>query len=313
MILEVENMRVGVIMGGNSSEKEISLMTGEEMIAHLDKDKYEVVRVELNDKDDLIEKVKDLDVALLALHGKYGEDGTIQGTLETLGIPYTGSGVLSSSMCMDKNITKKLIRYEGVPTPEWILLTKTDEVNMDELDRLVYPLVVKPNSGGSSVGVKIVHSPDEIQAAISEVFKWDSEVLIEEHIKGDEITCAVFDGEMWPVLAIGHTAEFFDYKAKYDAGAATEDVVELPAELHERVKKAALACYQSLKCSVYSRIDMMVKDGIPYVMEINTLPGMTKNSLLPKSAQAIGIPYSQLLDKIIETSLKVRAEEGLIK
>jgi len=304
-------MKVGVIMGGVSSERQVSLMTGKEMMANLDTNKYEIVPIQIDEKEDLVKKAKDIDVALLALHGKFGEDGTIQGTLETLGIPYTGSGVLSSSLCMDKTLTKKVIRFEGVPTPDWILLTSMEELDLEELDQFGYPVVVKPNSGGSSVGVKIVYDRDSIKSAIEEVLKWDSEVLIEKYIKGAEITCPVLDGELFPIVSISHSAEFFDYKAKYDDEGTVEEVVQLPEELYAKVKDAALTCYKALKCSVYARIDMMVKDGIPYVMEVNTLPGMTKASLLPKSAQASGIPYGKLLDWIIENSLKEREKEGM--
>ncbi len=299
-------MKVGVIMGGVSSEKEVSIMTGAEMIAHLDKSKYEVVAIELHDKKELVEKVRNLDIALLALHGKFGEDGTIQGVLETLDVPYTGSGMLASGMCMDKNISKKILRYEGVETPDWLHLSTIEELGLDELAKMGYPLVVKPNSGGSSVGVKIVKDKDTLVSAVSEVFKWDSEIIIEKYIKGEEITCSIIDGELLPILSIRHTADFFDYKAKYEDAATIEEVVELPTAIHERVAEAAMACYNALKCSVYARIDMMIKDGIPYVMEVNTLPGMTKNSLLPKSALGAGISYENLLDKIIEISLQVR-------
>ncbi len=303
-------MRIGVIMGGVSSEKQVSIMTGNEMIANLDKNKYEIVPITLNEKMDLIEKAKDIDFALLALHGKYGEDGTVQGTLESLGIPYSGSNMLSSGICMDKNMSKKILRYEGIETPDWIELTKMEDLNVDELDKLGFPLVVKPNSGGSSVGVKIVYGKDELISMLETVFEWDSEVVIEKYIKGDEITCSIFDGQQLPIISIRHAAEFFDYNAKYDDAGTIEEVIELPAELKERVNKASLACYKVLKCSVYARVDMMVKDGIPYVMEINTLPGMTQASLLPKSAAAAGIEYSKLLDMIIETSLRVRKDEG---
>ncbi|MBI0580638.1 D-alanine--D-alanine ligase [Neobacillus cucumis] len=305
-------MRVGVIMGGVSSEKQVSLMTGEEMMVHLDKNIYEIVPIQIEHKEDLVEKAKNLDVALLALHGKYGEDGTIQGTLETLGVPYTGSNVLSSSLCMDKNISKKIIRYEGVQTPDWIHLTNMEELNMDELEKMGYPVVVKPNSGGSSVGVKIVYDQDSVMSAITEVFKWDTEVVIEKCIKGDEITCSILDGQFLPVISIRHKGEFFDYTSKYDDVATIEEVVELPPETQTQVSTAAMTCYKALKCSVYARIDMMIQNGIPYVLEVNSLPGMTKNSLLPKSAQAAGIPYPKLLDMIIENSLKVRAMEGII-
>ncbi|KOO51259.1 D-alanine--D-alanine ligase [Viridibacillus arvi] len=299
-------MRVGVIMGGVSSEKQVSLMTGEEMMVHLDKNKYKIIPIQIEKKEDLVENARNLDVALLALHGKFGEDGTIQGTLETMGVPYTGSSVLSSSLCMDKNILKKIIRYEGVQTPDWIHLMNMEELNMDELDKMGYPVVVKPNSGGSSVGVKIVYDKETVQSAITEVFKWDSEVIIEKLITGEEITCSILDGKLLPVISIRHQSEFFDYTSKYNDVATIEEVVQLPPETHNRVAFAAISCYKSLKCSVYARIDMMIKNGVPYVLEVNTLPGMTKNSLLPKSAQSAGIPYHQLLDLIIENSLKVK-------
>jgi len=299
-------MRVGVIMGGFSSEKQVSLMTGEEMIAHLDKNKYEIIPIQLDNKEDLVVKAKNFDVALLALHGKYGEDGTIQGTLETIGVPYTGSNILSSSLCMDKNISKKIIRYEGVQTPDWIHLTNMEELKMDEIDKMGYPVVVKPNSGGSSVGVKIVYDQDTIKSSIAEVFKWDSEVIIEKYIKGEEITCSIIDGKLLPVVSIRHQGQFFDYTSKYNDADTIEEVVQLHSETHNHVSCAAMTCYKSLKCSVYARIDMMIKNGIPYVLEINSLPGMTKNSLLPKSAQSAGIPYNKLLDMIIENSLKAR-------
>ncbi|MDP9725953.1 MULTISPECIES: D-alanine--D-alanine ligase [Priestia] len=303
-------MKVGVIMGGVSSEKQVSLMTGEEMIAHLDKSKYKVIPIKLNNKKELIKKAKNLDIALLALHGKYGEDGTIQGTLETLGVPYTGSGMLSSSICMDKNMSKKMIRYEGIQTPDWIYLSKMEEPQVDKIDKMGYPLVVKPNSGGSSVGVKIVYDKDSLFSSLEDVFKWDSEVVIEKYIKGEEITCSILNGKLLPIISIQHTADFFDYHAKYDGSSTIEEVVELPATTHERVAEAAIACYRALKCSVYARVDMIIEDEVPYVMEVNTLPGMTKNSLLPKSADATGIPYNKLLDMIIETSLQVRKSEG---
>lgn len=303
----VEHMKIGVIMGGVSSEKQVSIMTGEEMIAHLDKSKYEVVAIKLNEDNtsELMEKVRDIDIALLALHGKFGEDGTIQGVLETMGIPYTGSGILSSSICMDKNISKKILRYEGIETPDWLYLSNINELKFDELDKMGYPLVVKPNSGGSSVGVKIVYDKNSLLTSVEEVFKWDPEIIIEKYIEGEEITCSILNGELLPIISIRHTAQFFDYKAKYEDAATIEEVVELPPAIHERVAEAAKACYSALKCSVYARIDMMLKDGIPYVMEVNTLPGMTKNSLLPKSASSAGITYTQLLNKIIEISLQV--------
>ncbi|NIK79755.1 D-alanine-D-alanine ligase [Paenibacillus castaneae] len=299
-------MKVGVIMGGISSEREVSLMTGKEMIANLDREKYELYPIEINSKDELVEKVKNMDVALLALHGKYGEDGTIQGALETVGVPYTGCGVLSSSLSMDKNISKKLFRNEGIDTPDWIHLSSADELCMEEVERLGYPVIVKPNSGGSSIGIQIIKNKETLIPVLHETFQWDDEVLIEQYIRGEEITCSILNGKLLPIITIRSQSEFFDYSSKYDDGGADEQVIQLPTDIFERVRDSALGCYKTLKCSIYARIDMILKDGIPYVMEVNTLPGLTKNSLLPKSAKAAGISFSQLLDSIIEYSLNER-------
>lgn len=305
MIEGVEKMKVGVIMGGTSSEKQVSIMTGKEMVAHLNKQKYDVVEIVLEDHQEVIEKVQGIDVALLALHGKFGEDGTIQGVLETLGIPYTGSGLLASSLCMDKNMAKKILRYEGIATPDWMHLVKGEELPLQDIELMGYPLVVKPNAGGSSVGVQIVHDRNALLTAVAEVLKWDNEIIIEQYMIGDEITCPILNDRLLPVLSIKHTAVFFDYQAKYDDASTIEEPVELPLVIHDRVAKAAMTSYKSLKCSVYARVDMLIKEGVPYVLEVNTLPGMTQNSLLPKSAFAAGISYSALLDSIIDSSLQI--------
>ena len=303
-------MKVGVIMGGTSSERDISLLTGQEMIAHLDRDKYEVIPIELSSKRDLIDKSAGIDVALLALHGKYGEDGTVQGTLESLGIPYTGCGVLSSSVCMDKDMSKQLMHHAGIPTGAWVQVNHLEELSSTAVQQLTYPVVVKPNSGGSSIGTQVVQEPSSLQAAVEAALKWDDTVMIEQYIAGDEITCAIVDGRMLPIISIRSSAEFFDYSSKYNDGGAEEQVIQLPADIHKRVEDAALACYRVLKCSVYARVDMIIRDGMPYVLEVNTLPGLTRNSLLPKSAAAAGISFTELLDTIIELSLKERNKEA---
>lgn len=302
-------MKVGVIMGGTSSERDISLLTGQEMMANLNKDKYEVVPIELNTKRDLIDKSAGIDVALLALHGKYGEDGTVQGTLESLGIPYTGCGVLASSVCMDKDMSKQLMQHAGVLTGEWLRVNHMEELSSIAVQQLTYPVVVKPNSGGSSIGTQVVKEASALPTAVEAALIWDDTVMIEQYIEGEEITCAILDGKMLPVISIRSNAEFFDYSSKYDDHGADEQVVQLPVDLHHRVESAALACYQVLKCSVYARVDMMIREGMPYVLEVNTLPGLTRNSLLPKSAAAAGISFAELLDTIIELSLKERPKE----
>lgn len=299
-------MKVGVIMGGISSEREISLNTGKEIAANLNREKYEVFPIVLDSKEELIEKVKGLDFALLALHGQFGEDGTIQAVLQTLNIPYSGCNVLSSAICMDKDMTKKIIRSAGISTADWCIVRSVSEINEEEIMKFGMPVVVKPNSGGSSVATFVIHKFEDLNGAVLEALKYDKEVMIEKYIKGDEITCCILNGKMLPVLAIRPKSSFFDFTSKYSDGGAEEVVVELEKELHKMVENQALACWKALKCSVYGRVDMLIENGKPYVLEVNTLPGMTKNSLFPKSASSIGITFSALLDKIIEYSLQER-------
>lgn len=299
-------MKVGVIMGGISSEREISLKSGKSIVDSINKDKYEVVSIVIDKKEDIINKVKGINFALLALHGQFGEDGTVQSVLQTLGIPYSGCGPLSSAMCMDKDISKSILKAANIRTAPWVNLRKNDEVNYEEIAKMGYPVVVKPTHGGSSVATFIIKEEKDIKDAVIEAFKWDSEVIIEKFIKGDEITCPVFGDKMLPVVAIKPKAEFFDFTAKYSDGGSDEFVTELPKELHEEVEKMALATYKALKCEVYSRVDMIVtEDKVPYILEVNTLPGMTPNSLIPKSAAGLNISFSELIDMIIDESIKV--------
>ncbi len=299
-------MKIGVIMGGISSEREISLKSGNSIIENIDKKKYEVIPIVIDKKEDIVSKTKGIDFALLALHGQFGEDGTVQAVLQTLEIPYSGCGPLSSAMCMDKDVSKSILMAAGIRTASWINLRKGDAIDFNEIRELGYPVVVKPTHGGSSVATFIVKEENHIKNCVEEAFKWDSEVMIEKFIKGDEITCPVYGDKMLPVIAIKPNAEFFDFTSKYQDGGAEEVVVELEEELHKEVEKMALATYKALKCEVYARVDMIVTEqGIPYILEVNTLPGMTKNSLIPKSAAAINIDFSKLIDMIIEDSMKI--------
>lgn len=301
-------MKIGVIMGGISSEREISFKSGMSIVENIDKEKYDVESIIIDKKEDIINMVKGIDFALLALHGKFGEDGTVQSVLQTLGIPYSGCGPLSSAMCMDKDVTKSMLKSAGIRTAPWINLREDDNVDYDEINKLGYPVVVKPTHGGSSVATFIVKEEKQIEECVAEAFKWDNEVMIEKFIKGDEITCPVFADKMMPVIAIKpKKGEFFDFTSKYEDGGSEEIVVELEKSLHEEVEKMALETYKALKCEVYSRVDMIVtSEGTPYILEVNTLPGMTKNSLIPKSAAALNIGFTQLIDMIIQDSLKVQ-------
>lgn len=298
-------MKIGVIMGGISSEREISLKSGESVVKYLDKAKYEVLPLVIDKKEDIIEKVKGIDFALLALHGQFGEDGTVQSVLQTLGIPYSGCGPLSSAACMDKDMTKSLLEVAKVRTAPWINLRTIEELDLNEVSKMGYPVVVKPTHGGSSVATFIIKKEEDVKEAVEEAFKWDNEVMIEKFIKGDEITCPILDNKMYPVVAIKPKGEFFDFTSKYQDGGADEFVVELEEKLHSEVEEMAFKTYRALKCSVYARIDMIIAEGgVPYVLEVNTLPGMTSNSLFPKSVAAVNMSFTEYLDKIIETSLK---------
>lgn len=300
-------MKVGVLMGGISSEREVSLKSGNSIMDHIDKSKYEVVPIVIDSKDDIINKVKGIDFALLALHGKFGEDGTVQSVLQTLDIPYSGCGPLSSGLCMDKDLTKRVLLAHGIRTAKWLNVSSADDIDYDYIEKMGYPVFVKPTNGGSSVATFKITCRADIKAAVEEGLKWDSEVMIEEFVKGDEITCPVFDGKMLPVIAIKPHSDFFDYTQKYAANGADEFVIELEDKLQKEVEIMALDTYKALKCQVYSRIDMIINsDGVPYILEVNTLPGMTSASLFPKSAASVGINYSGLIDMIIETSLKVK-------
>ena len=299
-------MKVGVIMGGISSEREISLKSGKSIIENIDKNKYEVIPVVIDEKVDIINKVKDLDFALLALHGKFGEDGTVQSVLQTLDIPYSGCGPLTSALCMDKDLTKTVLEANGIRTARWLNVKSVEEIDYEAIENIGYPVFIKPTNGGSSVATFKIYDKEKIQEAVEEGLKWDTEVMIEEFIDGNEITCPVFDNKLFPVIAIKPKSDFFDYTQKYSENGADEVLVELEEDLYKEVKEMALKTYKALKCEVYSRIDMIVnKEGTPYILEVNTLPGMTAASLFPKSAKGEGYSFSEFLDLIIETSLKV--------
>jgi D-alanine-D-alanine ligase len=220
-------MKIGVIMGGVSSEREISLASGREIVKFFDKNKYTVVPIIIDKKQDIITKTTDIDFAFIALHGKFGEDGTVQSVLETLNIPYSGCGPLTSAICMDKDMTKKVLKSNNINTAKWICVKDIGEIDYDYLDEMGYPVVVKPNSGGSSVATSIINKREDVEDAVVQALKYDEEVMIEEYIKGDEITCCMLNGKTLPIIAIKPKSGFFDYKAKYTAGASEEIIVEL--------------------------------------------------------------------------------------
>lgn len=297
--------KVGVIMGGISSEREVSLKSGQGILDAIDKNKYEVVKVVLDSKQDIFEKAKGLDFALLALHGEFGEDGTIQAILEAMDIPYSGCGPLTSGLCMDKNICKKILKQENITTAPWTTVKNLENIDYEKIEKIGYPLFIKPNSGGSSVATFLIKDKSEVYDAVKKVLEHDKEAMIEKYIKGEEYTSFILNGEVFPTISIKTENEFFDYEAKYSQGdkAAKEEVVYLEKELQDKVNEISKKCWDAFNCRVYVRVDVIISEGTPYVLELNTLPGMTATSLIPQSAKAKGIEYSDLIDKIIEYSL----------
>ncbi|OGL54270.1 hypothetical protein A3K55_02400, partial [Candidatus Shapirobacteria bacterium RBG_13_44_7] len=320
----VKKLRVMVLMGGRSSEREVSLVSGKGVVRHLDEMRYEVLPIEISvdgkewkaiEKSELLkldykierevseralEKVAGEgrlmpkietkpDVVFIALHGKYGEDGTVQGMLDFLGLPYTGCGVLASAIGMDKIMFRKVMENLGIPMPR--LVKKA-------------PCVVKPADAGSSVGVSIVKKDGDLEKAIELAKKYSDRVIVEEYIKGVEVSCGVIGNEnpmALPVVEIRPKKDFFDYEAKYTEGMCEEVCpAEIPDEVVKLVKDYAVRVFRGIGGRGFGRVDMIIRDGQPYVLEINTIPGLTPNSLLPKEAKAMGMSYEELLDKIIE-------------
>ena len=298
-------MKIAVIMGGISSEREVSLNSGIEVYNNLNRNKYEVVKVILDDKMDIFTKLSsDIDFAFLALHGKFGEDGCIQSILETMDIPYSGCGPLTSALCMDKNMTKKILRDSNLPTAPWLTVKSIEEINYDKINEIGYPVFIKPNCGGSSVATFFIHSRDEVLNAVKKGLEVDESVMIEKYIPGGEYTSFILDGEVFPTVSIKSNSEFFDYESKYSSSnGAIEEVVYLDSKLQSKINEISKACWDVFNCKAYVRVDIIISDGVPYILEINTLPGMTQTSLIPRSAKAVGIEFSELLDKIIKYSL----------
>jgi len=253
----------------------------------------------------VIEICRMADIVFMGLHGDVGENGKLQATFDLLGIRYTGPNYLGSALAMDKGIAKKIFKMSGVPTPLGTSMKKAQkDVALAELG-LSLPVVVKPCSGGSSIGVYIVDTEEEYREAIEKSFKYEDEVVIEPYIKGREFACGIIDGKALPVIEIIPKTGFFDYANKYQAGA-TEEIcpAPIPDEIAERMQRATELAFKSLKLDIYSRADFLLdENGDIYCLEVNTLPGMTSTSLLPQEAKAAGIEYGELCELIIEKSL----------
>ena len=334
-------LRVAVLMGGRSSEHDVSLVTGKGVVDNLNKEKYDVLPVIIS-RDGLSWNAKSLkefsrvdfrigkraslavrgklkqfsfpqfkpfpDVFFIALHGRYGEDGTIQGVLDLLGARYTGAGVLGSALAMNKVAFKKVISHSGITTPSGVSFKEGERLPEREIDSLGSSWVVKPANQGSSVGVSIVRKSSGLKKAIEEAFRYDKEVLVEEYLQGVEVSCGILGNKKpfaLPVIEICPRGKFFDYQSKYTPGECQEIVpARISKESTKKVQNLALQVFKAVDCRGLGRVDMIIKEGRPYVLEINTIPGLTPTSLLPQEALAAGISYPELLDRIIGYALE---------
>ncbi len=304
----MSKLRVALLYGGFSAEREISQKTGEMIKKNLDRDKYDVFSFDpakdLKKIVDLASRKK-VDVFFPALHGPLGEDGTIQGLFEILKVPYAFSGVLASALAMDKEMTKKIIRREKIMTPDHFIFCRGNHVS---LKKAKFPCVVKPLLQGSSVGVSIVEGPGQLKKAIQKAFEFGPKVMVEDFIEGREITAAVLGNKKpraLPLIEIKpKISHLFDYKAKYQTGGS-EEICPAPISvgLTKRIQELAIRTHLALACRGVSRTDFILHGSQPYVLEINTIPGMTQTSLVPQAAAAAGISFPELLDKLIELAM----------
>lgn len=299
---------IGVLMGGLSEEREISLRSGGCVYRALRKEGLETVAIDLSDIDPLkvISKIKEarIDFAFIALHGRFGEDGTIQKILEDLDIPYTGSDSEASRLGLDKVASRKIFKENGIPVPFYIILDKDTHESFDYISSVLskFPLVIKPASSGSSIGLSIIDNKEQLNEALEEAFQYDHRIIIEEYIRGRELTVGILDDKALPIIEIIPKLRFFNYQAKYSKGM-TDYIIpaELQEELSYNVQKVALKAHMLLGCRHFSRIDMILnEDNIPVVLELNSIPGLISTSLLPKAAKLIGIEFNQLCIRLIK-------------
>jgi D-alanine-D-alanine ligase len=376
-------VRVAVLMGGPSPERDVSISTGRQIVAALDRTRYSVLPVEITrdgkwlprpemlglpagdvpsdtgpsgspghafaaapeesvegppsgeampapvsssgpgpvTHERFIEDAR-VDVAFIAMHGPYGEDGTMQGLLELLGIPYTGSGVLASALAMDKLRSRQIFEWQRIPVPGTVSVTPDvwhdrSHIHREVAEHLGYPCVVKPNAVGSSIGISLVHDAASLDPAIDAAFAYGRVVLVEEYIVGTELTCGVLDDpetgrpEALPLIEVVPHAEFYDYDAKYADGGSDHLIpARVSAEVTARAQALAVRAYDAMGCAGMGRVDMIARESDIVVLEVNTIPGMTATSLLPDAARAGGISFPNLLDRIIRSALRRSGPPG---
>ncbi|OGZ34377.1 MAG: hypothetical protein A2Y98_03145 [Candidatus Portnoybacteria bacterium RBG_19FT_COMBO_36_7] len=305
----MKKLRVALLRGGFSAERQVSIKTGDMIAKNLDKKKYQVFL--FDPAKDLIKLAnllnrKKIDVVFPALHGPLGEDGAIQGMLEVFGVPYVFSGVLASALAMDKEMSKKIFKKEKIPIPKYFIFTKNNHISLKKVE---FPCVVKPLTQGSSIGVTIVQKPSEFKKALKKALDFGPRVMVEEFIEGREITVAVLGNKKVKALPLieikPKTSQFFDYQAKYEVGGS-EEICPAPINqiLTKKIQELAIKTHLALGCRGVTRTDLILHSSQPFILEINTIPGMTKTSLVPQAAREAGINFQQLLDRLIELALE---------
>jgi len=310
----MQKKKILVLMGGSSEERDVSLRSGQAVLNALLALDYEARAIDYNST--VIKEIIDYhpDLVFIALHGKYGEDGTVQGLLESLNLPYTGSGVAASAICINKVLSKRIFNFEGIPNAGFKIIHPNDFANpTDVLDHLKLeiglPMVVKAATQGSSIGTYIIRDEEEILSAISAAFNYSHEVLVEKFIDGQELTAAIIGNnnpQVLPLIEITSANEFYDYESKYTQGMCEHIIpARIGDEIQAEITQISKNVYELLDCRGFARIDFMLdKNGCPYVLEVNTIPGMTEMSLVPDAARAAGISFTELVEIIVRLGLE---------
>ena len=305
--------KVLVLMGGISTEREVSLRSGAAVAEALAKKDYEVKTLDITKES--IGQIQEInpDVVFIALHGKGGEDGCIQGMLEWMGYPYTGPGVAASAICMDKILTKKILVNKNIKTPEFMEFdsaeSTSEQIEKEILKNFSLPVVLKASCQGSSIGVSIVGNEKELSKEISEIIKYGDSILVEAFVEGTEVTVPIIGNnelKAFPVIEITSENEFYDYQSKYTQGMCQHIIpARIDEKTYKETEKVALDAYKALGCKGLSRVDIIIdKENVPYVIEVNTVPGMTSMSLFPDSARYAGMEFPELLDEIVKLALE---------
>lgn len=295
----LKDKRIGVLMGGTSAEREVSLRSGNAVYNALKRLNYDVISIDVGKDICAVLKKERVEIVFLVLHGGFGENGSIQGLLEVLGIPYTGSGVLASALAMDKEASKKIFLYHNIPVPDFIVI---DKMRGFQKINFSLPWVVKPATEGSSIGVSIVKDDMNLKDALKKAFQHSSRVIVEKFVEGKEVHIGILNNEVLGGVEVRPSLEFYNYEAKYTAGL-TEYI--LPPEInnitYQKAGEIALNAHRAIGCKGATRVDLRIDtEGNPYVLEVNTIPGMTETSLLPKIAKLAGYDFSGLIEEILK-------------